>query len=136
MIDSMEEPSTSVSSSESSTQKRTKRRTIHIEPEKLRPYPKKKRIGPEPTGEPFNQPSDDKTTNKESLPQCRPIHKHDSAMYMAKLLDSENPLPGWTGFNILLEKETKDGVPTKTKIGYLPVIDAPPHTAQYSKCHF
>ena len=105
---------------------RNKRRTVHFVPEKPQPYFKRKRIGPEPMGVPADQQAAEDEMGDGALPQCRPIHSHDSALYLAKLLESEKLLPGWTGFNILLEKESGHGVPSKTNIGYLPVIDASP----------
>jgi hypothetical protein len=35
----------------------------------------------------------------------------------------ESPLPGWTGFNMML---TETEIPKESRIGYLPVIDNSP----------
>lgn len=47
----------------------------------------------------------------------------DRAYIVSKLNNKEVPLPGWTGFNTLLQA---DSVPLQSKITYLPVIDASP----------
>ena len=52
----------------------------------------------------------------------------DLSMTMVNMLcesDNQNttPIPGWTGFNILL---LQDQIPVKSNIGYLPVFNGNP----------
>ena len=50
--------------------------------------------------------------------------KLDLAYVLLKMFSSdESVLPGWTGFNTIL---CRDDIPEVLRIGYLPVIDAPP----------
>ena len=47
----------------------------------------------------------------------------DKAYIVSKMSESETPLPGWTGFNTLLQSSR---IPLPSTIAYLPVIDASP----------
>ena len=49
--------------------------------------------------------------------------KNDLAFALTRELGSISGLPNWTGFNIMLKSNV---IPTLSKIGYLPVIDASP----------
>ena len=51
--------------------------------------------------------------------------KTDLAYVLVKMLNNyeESPLPGWTGFNIMLYEAE---LPKESRIGYLPVIDNSP----------
>ena len=63
----------------------------------------------------------DKTTTTSSREMAQ---KLDLAYVLLKMFPSDDTvLPGWTGFNTILCQEDK---PEVSRIGYLPVIDAPP----------
>ena len=51
--------------------------------------------------------------------------KTDLAYVLVKMHNrsGESPLPGWTGFNMML---TETEIPKESRIGYLPVIDNSP----------
>ena len=51
--------------------------------------------------------------------------KTDLAYVLVKMLNDyeESPLPGWTGFNIMLYEAE---IPQESRIGYIPVIDNSP----------
>ena len=50
--------------------------------------------------------------------------KIDLVYVLVKMVHSDSHvLPGWTGFNVLLQQ---DNIPNVSRVGYLPIIDAPP----------
>ena len=59
-----------------------------------------------------------------TTPSWEMAQKLDLAYVLLKMFPSdETVLPGWTGFNTIL---CQDDIPEVSRIGYLPVIDAPP----------
>ena len=98
-----------------SSLKKTKKRSIDAPSTDIERYYGKKRCGPN---------ASNPTNVYEIEAICRPYQLLDLAFCFMKLSRVDyDLLPGWTGFNTLLQSSN---VPPVSKIGYLPVIDASP----------
>jgi hypothetical protein len=57
------------------------------------------------------------------VPTQKAANALDFSFVLCRSLQNECLFPNWTGFNILLQSKE---IPILSKIGYLPIIDAPP----------
>ncbi|XP_046556096.1 uncharacterized protein LOC124265368 isoform X2 [Haliotis rubra] len=102
-------------SMETSSVQRDRKRTIDSHLEEISQYYGSKRTGPvQFKGQ--NQ-------ELEGRPEVQePFKSIDQSLHFAKFIQTDDPLPGWTGCNQLLQSDAK----APSKIGHLPVIDASP----------
>lgn len=101
---------------------RKKQRTVAVPVSNITPYSIGAKKTPTFDGEAMG------TTLKElqvSSNEFVSAHKLDLMYALAKMFatDEENPWPGWTGFNTLLRQSN---IPTMSRVGYLPIVDASP----------
>ena len=99
-----------------------KQRTVKVPTTDIVPYS----VGPKKTPTFRDMQLDEHSLQIESNNEFeQKAYKTDLAYILTKMVCSmdESPLPGWTGFNTMLDhKEIQD----VSRVGYLPVINAPP----------
>ncbi|XP_067300890.1 uncharacterized protein [Pseudorasbora parva] len=107
-----------VSTSETVSLQRTRKRSLQPPHAHIDTYIRKKRTGPKPFGSKVKLEQEKYMYTQDSA------RRLDSAYFFMKTQEVHGSvLPGWTGHNTLLQRGT---IPQQSNIGYLPVIDASP----------
>lgn len=99
-----------------------KQRTVAVPVSDITPYAVGVKKTPKFDGDALDMTSMDiQVKNNE----CVSAHKLDLMYALLKIFATnvEDPWPGWTGFNTLIRQSN---IPTVSRVGYLPIVDASP----------